>query len=220
MGHTEPWVRYYLAGSWRHMASLCLKWVKDLSCIVDIKLVGGLVLSVLWLSASMALDKVITNNSPSLNGKIEIHDSQCNLRCRAINIFKVFCRMNILGPNNILKMTSSQYSEMTLASWRLQPRATRLFVQQIIQINNKTNTKAQHHWVVSPHKWVGDAGIVIYIMTVTQHIMAQYGDINMSTLDSGDGLLLDGTIYIYYYLNQFWPIIGEVQWGDTSAIIY
>ena len=93
----------------------------------------------------MALDKVITTNFPSLNGKIEIHDCQCNLRCRALNILKIFCRMNTLGPNNILKMTSSQYSEMTLASWRLKPRATRLFVQQIIQTNNKANTKAQHH---------------------------------------------------------------------------
>ena len=53
--------------------------------------------------------------------------------------------MNTLGPNNILKMTSSQYSEMTLASWRLQPWATRRFVQQIIQTNNKANTKAPHH---------------------------------------------------------------------------
>ena len=33
-----------------------------------------------WLSAGMALDKLIMNNFPSLNGKIEIHDSQCNLR--------------------------------------------------------------------------------------------------------------------------------------------
>ena len=60
----------------------------------------------------MALDKLIMNNFPSLNGKIEIHDSQCNLRCKAINIFKI-CP---LGPDNILKMTSSQYNEMTLAS--------------------------------------------------------------------------------------------------------
>ena len=63
------------------VASLCLKWVQYLSYIIDIKLVDGLVLSVLWLSAGMALDKLILNNFPSLNGKIEIHDSQCNLRC-------------------------------------------------------------------------------------------------------------------------------------------
>ena len=43
---------------------------------------------------------------------IEIHDSQCNLRCKANNIVQVFP----LGPDNILKMTSSQYSEITLAS--------------------------------------------------------------------------------------------------------
>ena len=116
--------------------------------IVDIKLVDGLVLSVLWLSAGMALDKVIMINFPSLNGKIVIHDSQFNLRCRAINNFKIFCRMNALGPNNIFKMTSSQYSEMTLASWRLQPWATRLFVRQIIQTNNKAHTKAPYHWVL------------------------------------------------------------------------
>ena len=61
-------------------------WVQYLSYIVDIKLVDGLVLSVLWLSAGMALDKLIMNNFPFLNGEIEIHDSQCNLRCQAINI--------------------------------------------------------------------------------------------------------------------------------------
>ena len=53
---------------------LCLKWVQYLSYIVNIKLVDGLVLSVLRLSAGMALDKLIMNNFPSLNGKIEIHD--------------------------------------------------------------------------------------------------------------------------------------------------
>ena len=78
---------------------LCPKWVQYISYIVDIKLVD-------------ALDKLIMNNIPSLNGKIEIRDSQCNLRCKAINIFITYP----LGPDNILKMTSSQYSEMTLAS--------------------------------------------------------------------------------------------------------
>ena len=130
------------------MASLYLKWVQHLSYIVNIKLYDGLVLSVLWLSAGIALYKLITNNFPPLNGKIEIHDSQCNLRCQAINIFKIFCRSNRLGPDNILKMTSSQYSEMPLASWRLQPWATWLFVQQIIQTNNKANPKAPHHRVL------------------------------------------------------------------------
>ena len=55
--------------------------------IVDIELVDGLVLSVLWLSAGMALDKLKMNNFPSLNGKIEIYHSQCNLRYKAINIY-------------------------------------------------------------------------------------------------------------------------------------
>ena len=140
-GITWPIVKQVHVAIW-------LKWVQYLSCIVDIKLVHGLALSVLWLSAGMALDKVIMNDFPYLNGKIEIHDSQCNLRCRAINIFKIFCRMNTLGPNNILKMTRSQYSGMTLASLRLQPWATRLFVQQIIQTNNKVDTKDLHHWVL------------------------------------------------------------------------
>ena len=132
------------------MASLRPKWVQYLSYIVnvDIKLVDGLVFSVLWLSAGMALDKVIMNNFPSMNSKIEIPDSQCNLHCLTINIFKIFCRMNTLGPNNIFKMTNSQYSEMTLVSWRLQKWATQLFVRQIIQTNNTANTKAPHHWVL------------------------------------------------------------------------
>ena len=88
-------------------------------------------------------------------------------------------------------MKISQYSEMALASWRLQPWATRLFVQQIIQTNNKAKTQKLHitefcenHLspVVSPLKWVSNAGIATDIMTVTQHIVAQYGDINLSTL--------------------------------------
>ena len=116
------------------MASLCLKWVQYLSYIVDIKRVDGLVLSVLWLSAGMALDKLIMNNFPSLNGKIKIHDSQSNLCCQAINNFKIFCRIN----------TSSQYSEMTLASWRLQPWAIRLLVQQVIQTKTAKQTQKLH----------------------------------------------------------------------------
>ena len=130
------------------MASLCLKWVQYLSYIVDIKSVVGLVLSVLWLSAGVALDKLIMNTFPSLNDKIEIHNSQCNLRCHAINIFEIFCRIDTLGTVNILKMTSSQYSEMTLVSLRLQPWATRLFVQQLFRLTRKANTKAPHHWVL------------------------------------------------------------------------
>ena len=207
------------------MALLCLKWVQYLSYIVDIKLVDGLVLSVLWLSAGMAIDKVIMNNFPSLNGKIEIHDSQCNLRCWAINILKIFCRIDTLGPYSILKMTSSQYSEMPLASWRLQPWATRLLSNRLFRLTTKQTQKLHitefcgNHLspVVSPHKWVGDAGIVIDIMTVTQRIMAQYGDINLSTLTQ---VMACCRTEPNHYLNQFWLIIGKVQWGDTSAIIY
>ena len=61
-------------------------WVQYISYIVDIKLADGLVLPLLWFSAGMELDTLIKNNFPSLNGKIEIHDRQRNLRCKAINI--------------------------------------------------------------------------------------------------------------------------------------
>ena len=71
--------------------------------------------------------------------------------------------------------------------------------------------------MVPPHKWVGNAGIAIDIMTVTQHIVAQYGDINLSTLTRVMACYLTE---LNHYLNQFWLIIGKVQWGDTSAIIY
>ena len=71
--------------------------------------------------------------------------------------------------------------------------------------------------MVSPHKWVGNAAIPIDSMTVTQHIVAQYGDINLSTLTRVMACCL---AELKHYLNQFWPIIGKVQWGDASAIIY
>ena len=124
-----------------------------------------------------------------------------NVTCAA----RQFCRINPLGPDIILKMTSSQYSEMTLVSLRLQPWATRLYVQKIIQTNNKANTKAEfceNHLshVVSPHEWVCNAGIAIDSMTVTQHIVAQYGDINLSTLTRVMGCCLTEP---NHYLNQF-----------------
>ena len=34
--------------------------------------------------------------------------------------------------------------------------------------------------VVSPHKWVGNAGSAIGFMTVIQYIVAQYRDININ----------------------------------------
>ena len=133
--------------------------------------------------------------------KIEIHDNQCNLRCQAINIFLIFCRMNTLGPNNIFKMTSSQYSEMTLASWRLQPWATRLFVQQIIQTNIKANTKAPHHWVLrglsitggfssQMGRWCGNRHW--YYDSYSTHYGAIWRHKSVNT-DSGNGLLPHGT---------------------------
>ena len=148
-----------------------------------------------------ALDKVIMNNFPSLNSKIEIHDSQCNLRCRAINILKIFCRMNTLGPNNFLKMTSSQYSEMTLVSWRLQQWATRLFVRQIIQTNNKASTKAPHHWVLWEPSITGGFSSQMgrwcenrhwYYDSYSTHWGAIWRHKSVNT-DSGNGLLPDGT---------------------------
>ena len=71
--------------------------------------------------------------------------------------------------------------------------------------------------LVSPHKWVGNAEISIDIMTVTQHMVAQYGDINLSTLTKVMACCLTEP---NHYLNQFWLIIGKVQWGDTPAISY
>ena len=65
---------------------------------------------------------------------------------RQLTFIKYFAEL--IHWDNILKMTSSQYIEMPLASWRLQPWATRLFVQQIIQTNNKASTKAPLHWVL------------------------------------------------------------------------
>ena len=134
----------------------------------------------------MALDKVIMNNFPSLNGKIEIHDSQCNLRGRAINIFKIFCRMNTLGPNRFLKMTSSH--------WRL------LFVQQIIQTNNKANTKAPHHWILWEPSITGSFSQMgrwcrnrhWYYNSYSTHYGAIWRHKSVNT-DSGNGLLPDGT---------------------------
>ena len=85
------------------MASLYLKWVQYLYYIVDIKRIDGLVISVLWLLVDMALDKLIMNNFPSLNGKIEIRDSQCNLRCavRQLTFFLNILKNYPLGPDNI-----------------------------------------------------------------------------------------------------------------------
>ena len=184
--HCEP-------GSWRQVASLFLKCVQYISYIVDIKFVDGLVLSVIWFSAGMALDKMTMNNFPSLNGTIDIHDSQCILRCKANHKSNVF--------------------------------------QQIIQAHNKTNKKAPQHWCLrenhlstmfSPQKWVANAAIPIDGMTVTQHIVTQYGDPNLSTLTRIIACCLTEP---NHYLNQCWLIIDKVQWpvsegnfiGETSA---
>ena len=167
------------------MASLCLKWVQYLSHIVNIKLVDGLVLSVLWLSAGMALDKLIMNNFPSLNGKIEIYHNQCNLRCKAVNIHQIFCRINPLGLTTFWK-----WQVVNTVKWRwrhgvfnhgqldcLSNRLFRLTTKQAQKLHITQFCENHQSLVASPHKWVGNAGIAIDIMTVTQHIVAQYGDI-------------------------------------------
>ena len=74
---------------------------------------------------------------PSVNGKIEIHDSH----------IKHFAEFTQWGLTTFWKW-HSQYSGMTLASWRLQPLANRLFVQQFVQTNNKANAKALHYWSI------------------------------------------------------------------------
>ena len=71
--------------------------------------------------------------------------------------------------------------------------------------------------VVFSHKCVCEAGIVIDIMTGTQHIMAHYGGINLSTLTR---VMVCSQTEPYHNLNQFWLTIGKVQLGDTSVIIY
>ena len=203
-----------------YMASLCLKWVQFLSYVVDIKLADGLVLSALWLSAGMALDKVILYDFPSLNSKIEIHDSQCNLRRRAINISKIFWGLTTFWKWQVVNTVKWHWRHDVFNHGQLDCLSDRLFRLTTKQIQKLHTTEfCGNHLspVVSPHKWVGDAGIVIDIMTVTQHIIAQYGDINLSTLTP---VMACCRTEPNHYLNQFWLIIGKVQWGDTSAIIY
>ena len=146
-----------------------------------------------------------------------------NVTCAAKQlIFWNICRINQLGFTIFWKMTIIQYSEMALASWRLQLDclSNRLFGLTTKQTQKLLITEfCENHLspVVSPLKWVGNAGIAIDIMTVTQHIVAQYGDINLSTLTRVMACCLTEP---NHYLNQFWLIIGKVQWGDTSAINY
>ena len=208
-----------------HMASLCLRWVQYLSYIVDIKLVDGLVLSVPWLSTGMALDKLIMNNFPSLDGKIEIYDSQCNLRWKAINIYQIFCRINPLG----LK-TFKKWQVVNTMQWHwchgvfnhgqldcLFNRLFRLTTKQTQKLHITEFCENHKSPVVSLLKWVGNAGIYLDIMTVTQHIVAQYCDINLSTLTQVMACCLTEPSH---YLNQSWLNIGKVQWCDSAAINY
>ena len=144
-----------------------------------------------------------------------------NVTCAA----RQFCRINPLGPDIILKMTSSQYSEMPLAPLCLHHGQLDFMSNRLFRLTTKQTQKShipefcENHLspVVSPHKWVGNARIAIDSMTVTQHIVAQYGDINLPTLTQVMGCCLAEP---NHYLNQFRLIIGKVQWGDTSAINY
>ena len=73
--------------------------------------------------------------------------------------------------------------------------------------------------MVSPLKWVGNAGIAINIMAVTQHIVAQYGARISVNTDTFNGLLSEGTKPLPEPVSSE-LIIGKVQWGDTAAINY
>ena len=60
-------------------------------------------------------------------------------------------------------LTPDHYSDITRVSFHLKPLATWLFVQKLVQANNKENMRALHYWpfvwgihqglVDSPHKW-------------------------------------------------------------------
>ena len=118
-------------------------------------------------------------------------------------------------------------SEITLASQRLQPWATRRFV-------NKANTKAPHHWIVmrtTCHRWflltnesvMRETPLILWQLLNT--LWCNHGDINPSTLTRVMACRLTEP---NHYLNQCWLIIGKVQWQlsegnliyDTSAINY
>ena len=110
-------------------------------------------------------------------------------------------RIKPLGLHNIWKMTISQYGEMALASWRLQPWATRPFVQEIIQTHNKANTKAPHHWVLWEPRITGGSSSQMgrwcgnrhwYYDSYSTHCGAIWRYKSVNT-DSGNGLLPDGT---------------------------
>ena len=154
------------------------------------------------------------NNFPSLDGRIEIHDSQCQtVTCaaRQLTFFKYFAELTHWG---LTTFQNWQAANTVKWHWRygvfnhgqldcLSNRLFRLTKKQAQKFHITEFCGNHLSPVVSPHKWVGDAGIVIDIMTVTQHIMAQHGDINLSTLTCCQ-------TEPNHYLNQFWLIIGKV----------
>ena len=110
--------------------------------------------------------------------------------------------MKPLGPDNIKKKW--QVVNTVKWHWRhgvfnhgqldcLSKTLFRLIAKQIQKLHITDFCENHLSPVVSPHKWVGNAGIAIDIMTVTQHIVAQYGDRKSANTDSVNGLLPDGT---------------------------
>ena len=162
------------------MVSLCLKWVQYLSYIIAIKRVDGLVLSVLKLSAGMALDKLIRNNSHLWMAKLKFMIANVTCAARQLTILKYFAELT-----HVVNTVKWHWCHGIFNHGQLDCLFNRLFRLTAKQTQKLHITEfCGNHLspVVSPHKWVGNAGIAIDIMTVTQHIVVQYGDINLSTL--------------------------------------
>ena len=145
-----------------------------------------------------------------------------NVTCAAKQLtFLNICKINPLGLHNILKNTVKwHWLHGVFNHGQLDCLSNRLFRLTTKQTQKLHITEfCENHLspVVSPLKWIGNAGIAIDIMTVTQHIVVQYGDINLSTLTL---VMVSCLTEPNHYLNQFWLIIGKVQWADTSAINY
>ena len=158
-------------------------------------------LSVLWLSAGLAINKVIMNNSHLWMVKLKFMIANVTCAGGQLTFLKCFAEWTHWDLTTFKKIASSQYSEITLVSWRLQPWATRLFVQQIIKTNNKANTKAPHHLVLWEPSVTGGFSLQMGQWCGNRHwyydsYSAHYGAIwrhKSVNTDSGNGLLPDGT---------------------------
>ena len=140
------------------------------------------------------------DNFPSLNGKIEIHVSQCNLRCRAINILKYFEEwthrgLKIFWKLQVVNTVKWHCRHGVFNHGQLDSVSNRLFrltTKQTQKLHIPEFCGNHLSSVVSPHKWVGDAGIVIDITSYSTHYGAIWWHKSVNT-DSGNGLLLDRT---------------------------